>query len=201
MKLDLRNCNIAITMFSLTLKYFRPLKRGAKMSGSNPDPGDVFRSRRVCTGNSPWRSCSFALSPRSAFIPFSPSPRSLRPSLPFACPYRALLCSSPLATLLLLPVLLFLRFSSGGLYERVKYIPRTCNYANTDYRMVSRSVASARKRGPAVSERRCCVRVASYSTVDEIRRSTGYHRINLQLETQKALGDRLYNPQTSTYTL
>lgn len=97
-----------------------------------------------------------------------------------------------LATLLPLFSLLFLRFSSGGLYERAKYISRTCNYANTsNYRAVGRSERAVQgKRGS-----RCCVRVASYSTVDEIRRSTGYHRINPQLESRKKRrGDRLYNP-------
>lgn len=45
-----------------------------------------------------------------------------------------------LATLLPLPAPLFPRFSSGGLYERAKYISRTCNYANTsNYRAVGRS--------------------------------------------------------------
>lgn len=46
----------------------------------------------------------------------------------------------PLAILFPLPALLFLDFSSGILYERAKYISRTCNYANTsNYRAVGRT--------------------------------------------------------------
>lgn len=88
-------------------------------------------------GTAPWR---FHLVP-----PCVPSPRSLRP----CCRFRLRVLierfydSSPRHSA---PALLFLSFSSG-LYERVKYTLRTCNYANmSNYRAVGCSVANARCR-------------------------------------------------------
>lgn len=155
------------------------LKRGAQMSGSNPDPGDVFRSCCVRTSNSPWWSCFFALSPRSTVCSFTPFSSTLL-SLPFACPYRALLWLVPslLCSRCFFPAFLRVIFTSVWSTHRIHVISQTC-------RITGRSAVALRMHDAGKRDSRCCVRVASYSTVDEIRRSTGYHRINLQLETRK----------------